>query len=98
MRAATRTGCARTRAFGPWLGGGLRNGRASSAFVRDIEPGELLLSTPTGCGPPAQPKGCVFEYVYLRPRTDDRPAGRYTPRGWRSGRRLIGNARSRPTW
>ena len=45
-----------------------------ASFVREVEPGELIASTRTGCARRSfaepDPKGCLFEYVYLaRPDT-----------------------------
>lgn len=50
-----------------------------AVFVREIEPGELLAINESGVHTerfaPAQPAGCVFEYVYLA-RPDTQIAGR----------------------
>jgi amidophosphoribosyltransferase len=50
-----------------------------AAFVREIEPGELVIIDERGVRSrtfaPAQPKGCLFEYVYLA-RPDTTIAGR----------------------
>ncbi|MFI0419061.1 amidophosphoribosyltransferase [Spongiactinospora sp. 9N601] len=50
-----------------------------AAFVREIEPGELLTIDERGVRArrfaPAEPKGCLFEYVYLA-RPDTTIAGR----------------------
>ncbi len=50
-----------------------------AAFVRDVEPGELLTIDEAGVTSrrfaPADPKGCLFEYVYLA-RPDTTIAGR----------------------
>ena len=55
-----------------------------ASFVREVEPGELVMIDEDGLRSQrfadADPKGCVFEYVYLRPaRHDDQRPGR--PRG-----------------
>ena len=50
-----------------------------AAFVREVEPGELLAIDESGVRSrrfaPADPKGCLFEYVYLA-RPDTAIAGR----------------------
>jgi amidophosphoribosyltransferase len=50
-----------------------------ASFIREIEPGELLTVDAAGLRSrrfaPADPKGCLFEYVYLA-RPDTRIAGR----------------------
>ncbi len=50
-----------------------------AAFVREVEPGELISIDERGVSSrtfaPAQPKGCLFEYVYLA-RPDTTIAGR----------------------
>jgi amidophosphoribosyltransferase len=50
-----------------------------AAYVREVEPGELVAIDETGLRSiryaPADPKGCVFEYVYLA-RPDTSIAGR----------------------
>ena len=50
-----------------------------ASFVREIEPGELVAIDSNGVRSrtwaPAEPKGCLFEYVYLA-RPDTRIAGR----------------------
>ncbi|NHC47283.1 amidophosphoribosyltransferase [Motilibacter aurantiacus] len=50
-----------------------------ASLVREVEPGELLVIDEHGLRSsrfaPAEPKGCVFEYVYLA-RPDTRIAGR----------------------
>ncbi len=73
-----------------------------ASFVREIEPGELLAVDEDGLRSQhfanADPKGCVFEYVYLaRPdttiagRTCTRPASNWVA-GWPA------SIRPRPTW
>ncbi|MEE1651682.1 amidophosphoribosyltransferase [Brachybacterium sp. J144] len=50
-----------------------------ASFVREVAPGEMIVIDEQGLRSeqvlPAQPKGCVFEYVYLA-RPDTRIAGR----------------------
>jgi amidophosphoribosyltransferase len=50
-----------------------------ASFMREIEPGELVVIDSNGVRSrtwaPAEPKGCLFEYVYLA-RPDTRMAGR----------------------
>jgi amidophosphoribosyltransferase len=50
-----------------------------AAFVREVEPGELIMIDERGVTSatfaPAQPRGCLFEYVYLA-RPDTTIAGR----------------------
>lgn len=50
-----------------------------ASFVRDVEPGELLIIDEAGLRSrtfaPAEPKGCIFEYVYLA-RPDSVISGR----------------------
>ena len=74
-----------------------------ASFVREVEPGELLAIDADGMRSSRfaapEPKGCVFEYVYLaRPDTTisgrsraRRPGGDRPPAGRTS-------TRSRPTW
>ncbi|MDO5627142.1 MAG: amidophosphoribosyltransferase [Mobilicoccus sp.] len=56
-----------------------------ASFVREVEPGELLAIDEDGLRTqrfaPAQPRGCVFEYVYLaRPDTTINARGVYESR------------------
>ena len=73
-----------------------------AAFVRDIEPGELLAIDADGVRSTRfanpTPKGCVFEYVYLA-RPDSTLAGRsvHSP-GWTSAASWPANRPSTPTW
>ncbi len=65
-----------------------------AAFVREVEPGELLVINETGVRSrrfaPADPKGCLFEYVYLaRPDTAIAGRGVHATR-LEIGRRLAG--------
>ncbi|TFJ95305.1 amidohydrolase [Platysternon megacephalum] len=56
-----------------------------ASFIREVEPGEFLVIDPDGMRSrrfaKPQPKGCVFEYVYLaRPDTTIRKRGVYAAR------------------
>ena len=73
-----------------------------ASFVRDIEPGELLAIDADGVRSSRfanpNPKGCVFEYVYLA-RPDSMLAGRSVHATRVDiGRRLARRSPSRPTW
>ena len=74
-----------------------------ASFVREVEPGELLAIDADGMRSSRfaapEPKGCVFEYVYLA-RPDTTISGRSVhATRVEIGRRLAeGARRSRPTW
>ena len=74
-----------------------------ASFVREVAPGELIASTPTACAAARfaepDPKGCLFEYVYLA-----RPDTMISGRRLHSVRVEVGrtlaprSTRPRPTW
>ena len=74
-----------------------------ASFIREIEPGEFIAIDENGLRTErfakAEPKGCIFEYVYLaRPDTTIADQRVFSVRA-EIGRRLAARVpRSRPTW
>ena len=74
-----------------------------ASVVREVEPGELIAIDEHGLRSSRfaapEPKGCLFEYVYLA-RPDTTIAGRNVLRrpGRRSAASWPRSTRSRPTW
>jgi hypothetical protein len=73
-----------------------------ASFVREVEPGELIAIDEHGLRSQrfaeAEPKGCLFEFVYLaRPDTTDQRPQRARRARVEIGRQLAASTRSRPT-
>jgi hypothetical protein len=84
------------RSARPRLGRGLGDGGAAdivgAAVIREIEPGELIVIDEHGLRThrfaEPEPKGCVFEYVYLARPDAVITGGSCTRRAWRWAARL----------
>jgi amidophosphoribosyltransferase len=73
-----------------------------ATFIREVEPGELIAVDSGGLRSirfaEANPKGCLFEYVYLAGPTRSSPTGASTRSASRSGARSHWSPRWTPTW
>ena len=80
-----------------------RSTSSARRYIREIEPGEFVAIDEHGLRTErfakAEPKGCLFEYVYLaRPDTTISEQRVFTVRASRSAAAWPGSTRSRPTW